>query len=207
MQVITLNTLLHNLKNRTLTLSRTARSFYDSVYNYCMFKWNFGSNTSPFFYTILMLSENVAYVARLLKKGRGEGRGGERKWMWYRKVKTFHSPPPPPPSPLYNLSATIDQSTVLAENQGASPPKKRIIFLPPWLSQLLAVFMITILNNNEYLGVFPWNTLSRRNSGCRTYFRLKPEEKVRVKYNLIFLTQYSRVPGRFLLFYYLFTDF
>ena len=134
------------------------------------------------------------------KEGKREG---VRKWMWYRKEKTFHSPP----SPLYNLSATTDQSTVLAENQGASPPQKRIIFLPPWLSQLLAVFMITILNNNEYLGVFPWNTLPRRNSGCRTYFRPKPEEKVRVKYNLILLTQYSRVPCRFLLFYYLFTDF
>ena len=98
-----------------------------------------------------MLSENVDYVARLLKKGRGEGRGSECD-IGKNKLSIVL---PPPPSPLYNLSATTDQSTVLAENQGASPPKKRIIFLPPWLSQLLAVFMITILNNNEYLGVFP----------------------------------------------------
>ena len=126
MQVITLNTLLHNLKNRTLTLSRTARSFYDSVYNYCMIKWTFGSNTSPFFYTILMLSENVDYVARLLKKGRGEGRGSECD-IGKNKLSIVL---PPPPSPLYNLSATTDQSTVLAENQGASPPPKESFSYP-----------------------------------------------------------------------------
>ena len=130
MQVITLNTLLHNLKNRTLTLSRTARSFYDSVYNYCMFKWNFGSNTSPFFYTILMLSENVAYVARLLKKGRGEGRGGERKWMWYRKVKTFHSPPPPSQPPLQSVSDDWSIHSFSWKSRGL-PPKKKNHFLTP----------------------------------------------------------------------------
>ena len=199
MQVITLNTLLHNLKNRTLTLSRTARSFYDSVYNYCMFKWTFGSNTSPFFYTILMLSENVAYVARLLKKGRGEGRGSECDIG--KKKLSIVLPPLPAPFTICQRRL-INPQFKLKIKGPPPPPKKRIIFLPPWLSQLLALFMITILNNNEYLGVFPWNTLSRRNSGCRTYFRPKPEEKVRVKYNLIFLTQYSRVPCRFLLFYY-----
>ena len=170
MQVITLNTLLHNLKNRTLTLSRTARSFYDSVYNYCMFKWTFGSNTSPFFYTILMLSENVDYVARLLKKGRGEGRGSECD---IGKNKLSIVLPPPSQPPLQSVSDDWSIHSFSWKSRGLPPPK-RIIFLPPWLSQLLAVFMITILNNNEYLGVFPWNTLSRRNSGCRTYFRPKP---------------------------------
>ena len=83
-------------------------------------------------------------------------------------------------------------------------PPQKILFLPPSLSQLLAVFMITNLNNDEYLGVFPWNALSPRNDGSLTYFGL--EQKVKVKYIPVFFI-HSRVPCRFLLFYYPFTNF
>ena len=98
-----------------------------------------------------MLSENVAYVARLLKEGRGEGRGSKCD---IGKNKLSIVPPPP----IYTLLATTDHSTVFAENHVTSPlpplAPQKILFLPPPLSQLLAVFMITNLNNNEYLGVF-----------------------------------------------------
>ena len=127
MQAITLNTLLHNLKNRTLTLSRTARSFYDSVYNYCMFKWTFGSNTSPFFYTILMLSENVAYVARLLKKGRGEGRGSECDIG--KKKLSIVLPPSQPP--LQSVSDDWSIHSLSWKSRGLPPPQKKESFSYP----------------------------------------------------------------------------
>ena len=98
-----------------------------------------------------MLSENVAYVVRLLKEGRGEGRGSECD-IGTNKLSIV------PPPPIITLLATTDHLTVLAENHVTSPsplPPQKILFLPPSLSQLLAEFMITNLNNDEYLGVFP----------------------------------------------------
>ena len=82
---------------------------------------------------------------------------------------------------MYTLLATTDHLTVLAENHVTSPspplPPQKILFLPPSLSQLLAVFMITNLNNDEYLGVFPWNALSPRNDGSLTYFGLSQNRR------------------------------
>ena len=115
MQVITLNTLPENLKNRSLTLSRTARSFYDSVYDYCMFKWTFSSNTIPFF---------QHYTDAIIKRGlcrqqapKGGKRGGERKWMWYKKKLNFPWSPP-----LYTLLATTVPFTVFPKKPCDLPP-------------------------------------------------------------------------------------
>ena len=75
-----------------------------------------------------MLSENVAYVVRLLKEGRGEGRGSECD---IGKKKLSIVPPPP----IYTLLATTDHLTVLAENHVTSPsppslPKKSFSYPP-----------------------------------------------------------------------------
>ena len=116
MQVITLNTLPENLKNRSLTLSRTSRSFYDSVYVYCMFKWTFSSNTIPFF---------LHYTDAIRKRGlcrqqgpKGEKRGGERKWMWYKKKLDFPWSPP-----RYTMLATTVPFTVFPFPP--PPPQKK----------------------------------------------------------------------------------
>ena len=134
MQVITLNTLPENLKNRSLTLSRTARSFYDSVYDYCMFKWTFSPNTIPFF---------QHYTDAIIKRGlcrqqapKGGKRGGERKWMWYKKKLNFPWSPP-----LYTLLATTVPFTVFPKKPCDLPPppkkkrKKKKIFVTKFNSK------------------------------------------------------------------------
>ena len=83
------------LEESKFDIKQNISFFYDSVYDYCMFKWTFSSNTIPFF---------LHYTDAIRKRGlcrqqapKGEKRGGERKWMWYKKIPMI-------PSSLYSVS-------------------------------------------------------------------------------------------------------
>ena len=116
---------------------------------------------------------------------------------------------PYPPPPIYTLLATTDHLTVLAENHATSPsppslPKKSFSYPPRWVNFWRYL----------WLPILKWwlfRSLSLKRSLSKKWWFLdifwtKPEQKVKVKYIPVFLI-HSRVPCRFLLFYYPFTNF
>ena len=167
-----------------------------------MFKWTFKSNKNSFFYTILILSENVAYVVRLLKEGRGEGRGSECD---IGKKKLSIVPPPPD---KYSISDdwSPHSSRWKSCDLPLPPPSPKNPFLTPLVESTFGG-----IYDYQFEQWWIFRSLSLKRSLSKKWWFLdifwtKPEQKVKVKYIPVFLI-HSRVPCRFLLFYYPFTNF